>query len=78
MLKIFTQFDYEVHTIYGSKMCQTFKSKENALKVIEKQNEEAIKGGYLPTNYFVVLCNYTVVRDENGALVSESITRVRV
>lgn len=71
---------YEVVQVggYGCKLCGTYNNKREALKDIKEVNERAAAQGYKVENYYIMMCICVRMIEDNGDVVSESTTRVRV
>ena len=63
---------------FGCKLSNTYSSKREAQKAITETNINAVKQGYQPDEYYIMLCNLVRMIDDNGDVVSETVTRVRV
>lgn len=63
---------------FGAKLADTFNSMEEVALAIKKATDREIEMGYKPSRYFIVRCDMARIVDDNGDVVSETITRVRM
>lgn len=63
---------------YGCKLSGTYDSKRETQKAIKESNARAVERGYKADSYFIVMCSCVRMVEDNGDVVSETITRVRV
>lgn len=79
-LRTITSTWYEAVQIggFGCKLKNTYASKRETQKAIAEANIRAIERGYGPDEYHIVLCTIVRLIEDNGDVVSETITRVRV
>lgn len=63
---------------FGAKLADTFNSMEEVALAIKKGTEREIEMGYKPSRYFIVRCDMARIVDDDGDVVSETITRVRM
>jgi hypothetical protein len=62
----------------GCKLSGTYDSQREAQKAIKEANAKAVECGYKADEYFIVLCSIVRMIDDNGDMVSETITKARV
>lgn len=63
---------------YGCKLDGTYYNKREVQKAIKDANARAVERGYKADEYFILLCNCVRLIDDNGDVVSGTITKVRV
>lgn len=63
---------------FGAKLADTFNSMEEVALAIKKVTDREIEMGYKPSRYFIVRCDIVRIFDDNGDVVSETVTRVRM
>lgn len=63
---------------YGCKLNNTYASKREAQKAIAEANLRVIERGYGADEYYIMYCSIVRLIEDNGDVVSETITRVRV
>ena len=63
---------------FDAKLADTFNSMEEVALAIKKGTEREIEMGYKPSRYFIMRCDMARIVDDNGDVVSETITRVRM
>ena len=63
---------------FGAKLADTFNSMEEVALAIKKATDREIEMGYKPSRYFIVRCDMARIVDDNGDVVSETVTRVRM
>ena len=63
---------------YGCKLNRTYDNKRDVQKAIKESNARAVERGYKADNYFIMMCSCVRMIEDNGDVVSETITRVRV
>lgn len=63
---------------YGCKLCGNYDNKRDAQKAIKESSAKAVERGYKADKYYVMMCNCVRMIEDNGDVVSETITRVRV
>lgn len=70
---------YEVVFVqsYGAKLENTFYNKREAQKAIKEFKERQVQRGNKPSECFILLCNIVRLIDDNGDVVSETVTKVR-
>lgn len=71
---------YEVVMVRGRgcKLAERYFNQREAKKAIKEANEKAVKNRYKTDEYFILLCSSTCLTDENGDIVSETITKIRI
>lgn len=62
---------------YGAKLENTYYTKRDIQKAIKETNQREVERGYNASEYFILLCNCVRLIDDNGDVVSETITKVR-
>lgn len=79
-LRTITSAWYEVVYVggYGCKLKNTYASKKDALKAAMEANIRSIENGYGPSKYYIMYCTIVRLIEDNGDVVSETITRTRV
>ena len=63
---------------YGCKLYGTYDNKREAQKAIKTSNEKAVQQGYKADDYFIMMCSCVRMIEDNGDVVSETITKARV
>lgn len=63
---------------YGCKLYGTWDNKREAQQAIKEANDRAVERGYKADEYYIMLCNVVRMIDDNGDVVSETITKARV
>lgn len=63
---------------YGCKLYGTWDNKKEAYQAIKEANDRAVERGYKADEYYIMLCNLVRMIDDNGDVVSETITKARV
>lgn len=63
---------------YGCKLSGTYDNKREVQKAIKASNERAVEQGYKADKYFIMMCSCVRMVEDNGDVVSETITRIRV
>lgn len=63
---------------FGAKLADTFNSMEEVTLAIKKVTEREIEMDCEPSRYFIVRCDIVRIFDDNGDVVSETVTRVRM
>lgn len=63
---------------YGCRLNGTYESKREVQKAIKEANVRAKDWGYKEEEYNIMLCHCVRMIEDNGDVVSETITKVRV
>lgn len=63
---------------YNCKLSGVYDNKREAQKAIKISIENALQQGHKEDKYFIMMCNCIRMIEDNGDIVSETITRVRV
>ena len=63
---------------YGCKLYGQYDNKRDAQNAINESNERVVARGYKANKYYIVKCSCARTTEDNGDLVSETITRVKV
>lgn len=63
---------------FGAKLADTFNNMEEVALAIKKVTDREIEMDCEPSRYFIVRCDMARIVDDNGDVVSETVTRVRM
>ena len=79
-LRTITSNWYEVVLVggYGAKLENSYASKHAADNAAIEANLRAVQHGYGPSKYYIMYCTIVRLLEDNGDVVSETITRTRV
>lgn len=79
-LRTITSTWYEVVLVggYGAKLEKTYATQKDANQAATETNMRAIDNGYGPSKYYIMYCTIVRLIEDNGDVVSETITRTRV
>lgn len=71
---------YEAYIVgsHGSKMPGSYDTRMQAEVAVKEAKNRAVEFGRKPYDYFIVRCTCVKLIEDNGDIVSETITRARV
>ena len=79
-LRTVTGIWYEIALVngHGAKLDKDYASKQAAERAIMETNLKAMQHGYGPSKYYIMYCTIVRLMEDNGDVVSETITKTRV